>query len=193
MTELGGTDAQCTPRDLADELGDFDIDPCSNPRSHIHAARSYQLERGEDGLAGAWEGSVWCNGPYSDPMPWCARLRAHAGPWCSLWKLDPTTKWFATLLAGGPNGEKASWAAFRKRIRFENPGNTGGAKFPCVLVWRDWAPPLAIVDRLWMTEPGSRDALGEVIGFVDRIGGYMSAEDQAIMRNAKRVHGESSR
>lgn len=57
------TDAQCTPRDLALDLGTFDLDPCSNPRSHILARVSFQLERGEDGLAAAWSGAVYCNPP----------------------------------------------------------------------------------------------------------------------------------
>lgn len=142
------TDAQCTPRDLADELGAFDLDPCSNPRSHIRALRSYQLERGEDGLALPWAGSVWVNGPYSDPLPWCQRLRAHEAPWASLWKLDTTTEWFRVLMLSG-----ASWAPFKKRLRYERPNNCGSADFSSVLVWRDWEPSDAVLMRLW--EPRS--------------------------------------
>ena len=138
------TDAQCTPADLAADLGAFDLDVCSNPRSLIRAARAYMLERNEDGLALPWAGSVWCNGPYSDPLPWCVRLRAHDAPWCSLWKLDTTTRWFAELMAAG-----ASWAPFRKRLRFGRPGNKSAADFASVLIWRDWTPPDAVLSRLW--------------------------------------------
>lgn len=141
----GSTDAQCTPRDLAHDLGAFDTDPCSNPRSHVVARTRYMLEAGQDGLALPWVGSVWCNGPYSDPLPWCQRLRAHDGPWASLWKLDPTTRWWAELMASG-----ASWAAFRARLRFERPGNVGVANFASVLVWRGWQLPPAIAARLWI-------------------------------------------
>lgn len=146
-------DAQCTPRDLALELGWFGTDPCSNPRSHIQAIASYMLERAQDGLASLWDTpdpdgnlSVFCNGPYSNPLPWCERLRAHRGPVCSLWKLDPTTRWFAELMHGG-----FSWGAFKRRLAFEKPGNAGNvAKFPCVLAWRDWTLPTAVRSRLWL-------------------------------------------
>lgn len=147
----GSTDAQCTPRDLACALGRFDLDVCSNPRSHIRAARSFMLENGEDGLALPWArpdgslASVWCNGPYSDPLPWCERLRAHRAPWASLWKLDTTTEWFRCLMASG-----ASWAPFRQRLAYERPGNCGTANFSSVLVWRDWEPPPEVRNRLWM-------------------------------------------
>jgi hypothetical protein len=36
-TELVTSDAWCTPWALAIALGKFDLDPCSNPRSHIRA------------------------------------------------------------------------------------------------------------------------------------------------------------
>lgn len=152
------TDAQNTPRDLALDLGRFELDVCSNPRSHIQADRSYQLERGEDGLALPWTrpdrspASVWCNGPYSDPLPWCARLREHSGPWAALWKLDPTTAWFRLLVmppdAWGRPTDRVYWAPFAKRLAFERAGNVGSADFPSVLVWRRWQPSAAVLTRL---------------------------------------------
>ena len=144
--KMDSTDAQCTPPDLARDLGRFDLDPCSNPRSTILADRTYALEAGQDGMTLPWVGSVWVNGPYSDPLPWCERLRDHDGPWCCLWKLDTTTRWFAELMASG-----ARWGPFRKRLRFDRPGNVGAADFASVLVWKDWIPPDAIVNRLWRT------------------------------------------
>ncbi len=145
------SDAQCTPRDLALELGHFDVDVCSNPRSHIQSTLSYMLEKGEDGLAELWQGadgepwSVWCNGPYSYPDPWCERLRAHRGPWASLWKLETTTEWFRQLMRSG-----AKWAPFKSRIRFEKAGNVGSADFCSMMVWKDWRPSKAVRARLWM-------------------------------------------
>lgn len=144
LPEVDSTDAQCTPRDLALDLGRFDLDVCSNPRAHILADRSFMLERGEDGLAEVWRGSVFCNGPYSDPLPWCERLRAHVDPWCALWKLDPTTQWHRELIAAG-----CTWAPFRARLRFERPGNCGSADFPCALFWRSWKPSRAVLRWLW--------------------------------------------
>ncbi len=150
---VDSSDAQCTPRDLALDLGRFTLDPCSNPRSHILADHTYSLEAGQDGLLLPWFGTVWCNGRYSDPLPWCERLRAHDGPWCSLWKLDTTTRWFAQLMAAG-----ASWAPFRSRLTFERPGNCGVANFCSVLVWRDWTPPAAVMARLWIVTKRKRGA-----------------------------------
>jgi hypothetical protein len=143
------TDAQCTPRDLALDLGRFTLDVCSNPRSHVLADSMYCLEYGQDGLALPWFGEVWCNGPYSDPLPWCQRLRAHPEPWASLWKLDPTTAWFRELMAAG-----ATWAPFRARLKYERPGNCGSADFPSVLVWKDWQPNDAVLSRLWPARSG---------------------------------------
>src|SRR5262245_47299566 len=42
--------AWCTPKWLADLIGPVDLDPCSNPRSHIQAAEHWMLELGQNGL-----------------------------------------------------------------------------------------------------------------------------------------------
>ncbi len=152
------TDAQNTPHALARDIGRFELDPCSNPLSAIQATRTCCLESGQDGLADPWTldgstssrlASVWCNWPYSEPLPWCERLRAHRAPWCALGKLDTTTRWFAEALAKGPDSTRANWAPFRKRLRFDRAGNVGTADFPSVLIWRDWTPPAAVLRRLW--------------------------------------------
>jgi hypothetical protein len=67
-------DCYCTPMWFTELLPEVDLDPCSNPRSHIRARRTYMVERGEDGLRMPWIGSVWLNVPYSDPNPWGSRL-----------------------------------------------------------------------------------------------------------------------
>ena len=141
---VDSTDHQNTPRDLAIDLGWFDLDVASNPRSHIQARASYQLEQGHDGLALPWVGSVWCNGPYSDPLPWCERLRGHQGPWAALWKQDQTTAWWRELMSARP-----WWAPFRTRLPFEREGNCGVANFVSVLVWKRWRPSPAVLQRLW--------------------------------------------
>ena len=148
--QVDSSDAQNTPRDLCLDLGRFELDVASNPRSHIQADRSLCLEYGDDGLVHDWRapgGSparVWCNGPYSDPLPWCERLRAHEGPWACLWKLDCTTAWWRVLMTSG-----ATWAPFRQRLTFERAGNCGVANFTSVLAWRHWEPSAAILRRLW--------------------------------------------
>ena len=136
------TDEWCTPKWLADALGPFDLDPCGNDSSHIRAARRYTIA--DDGLAQVWTGSVFVNGPYSNPLPWCERLRDHQGPWCALWKLDPSTRWWAALMEASP-----TVAPFRKRLKFE--GNVAmTANFPSVLVYSAWRPPAELVPHLWL-------------------------------------------
>lgn len=145
MTERSKTgDTWCTPLDLARLVGWFDLDPCSNPRSHIRAGHSYSLENGEDGLGLPWFGSVWCNPPYSCPLPWARRLADHNGPWCALVKLDPSTRWWATLMEASP-----TVAPFRKRIKFEGD-RAMTAPFPCALVYSAWRPSRELAQHLWL-------------------------------------------
>lgn len=142
---IDSTDAQNTPADLCADLGPFDLDVASNPRSLIRATRHYCLENGDDGLALPWAGSVWCNGPYSDPLPWCERLASHDGPWAALWKVDPTTAWWRTLMAAADGA-----ALFRRRLTFSRPGNVGAADFSSVLFWGGgWQVPEAVAARCW--------------------------------------------
>ncbi len=140
-----GSDQWCTPAWLAAVLGPFDLDPASNARSHIAAVRSYELERGEDGLQLPWAGSVFLNPPYSNPLPWARRLADHAGPWCALLKNDSTTRWYAALMAVNP-----VVAPFKKRLRFEGD-RAMTANFPSVLVYSAWRPPAALAGHLWLS------------------------------------------
>jgi len=136
------SDEWCTPEWLATLLGHFDLDPCSHLLSHIKYQRSYTLPM--DGLTNGWLGSVFCNPPYSNPLPWCERLRDHDGPWCALLKLDPSTRWWAALMQANP-----VVAPFKKRIRFEGAGNYT-ANFPSVLVYSGWRPSPELQQHLWM-------------------------------------------
>jgi hypothetical protein len=151
------TDDWCTPKWLCDLLGRFDLDPCSNARSHVDAygvcdltgEHRNTLER--DGLEYDWRRvrerepvSVFVNPPYSNVMPWAVKLAEHNGPWCALLKLDPTTKWWATLMTASPQV-----APFRKRIKFEgSPSMT--ANFPSALVYRAWAPSRELEQHMWI-------------------------------------------
>lgn len=116
----------CTPKWIADAVGVFDLDPASNPRSHIRAGRSCELERGEDGLTLAAEidagQRVWINPPYArgQVIRW---IRAYKHTrFCFLVKVDPSTEWFAELFEASllillPRGT---------RIEFEPPPGVAG-------------------------------------------------------------------
>jgi hypothetical protein len=94
-------DTWCTPKWITDAIGDFDLDPCANERSHVRAAREFRFdERGEDGLCMASKvdatDRVFINPPYSDVTPWIDAY-AHTR-FCFLLKFDPSTEWFALLM-----------------------------------------------------------------------------------------------
>ncbi len=129
----------CTPEDLADALGWFDLDPCSNPRSHILASSELSLENGDDGLLdGDKPGTyrqgiiidraskldrVFVNPPYANGqvIRWI-RHYAHTR-FCFLLRFDPSTDWFIelyrqTALVCVPRG---------KRTNFEPPPGVRGS------------------------------------------------------------------
>lgn len=146
MSEDGGSDSWCTPKWLCDLLGRFDLDPCGSEESHVHCKQRYGLDIPLDGLELDWDGSVFVNPPYSNPLPWARRLASHEGPWCALLKLDPSTKWWAALMGATP-----TVAPFRKRLKFERPGRDGmTANFPSVLIYSAWRPSSELVQHLWL-------------------------------------------
>lgn len=75
----GQTNTWFTPRWLIDELGPFDLDPCSQTfRPHDTAANHVCEDAGEDGLLVPWVGRVWLNPPYGRQIEvWLRRLRDH--------------------------------------------------------------------------------------------------------------------
>lgn len=76
--ELGG-DEWYTPEWLFDGLGiRYSIDVCSpTDRTHVSTPAGHWYTEADDGLAQPWEGTVWCNPPYSTPAPWAERMVAH--------------------------------------------------------------------------------------------------------------------
>lgn len=109
----------CTPKQVAEDVGPWDLDPFSSPRSHIVAAHVCMLEDGGDGFGDAEPGSyrrgtgnpdrlhgrylagptsrVWIQPPYDI----VERAIAHYGHtrFCALLRFAPDTAWFAKLIA----------------------------------------------------------------------------------------------
>jgi len=116
------SDSYCTPRWLTGILPIVDVDPASNPRSTVRARRAYSLEKRLDGLKLPWAGSVFLNWPYSDPLPWAAKLIEElTSGRCTeaivLCKLDSSTEWWHLLHSFG---SPEMWT-FDKRILFDEP------------------------------------------------------------------------
>lgn len=127
----------CTPKWLAEKLGPFDLDPCSNPRSHIQATETRMLERGQDGLLHVTSDCpatralkrpfdhlrVFINPPYANGqvIRW---LQAYEHTrFCFLLRFDPSTDWFIELyrrtgLVCVPRG---------RRVNFEPPPGVTGS------------------------------------------------------------------
>jgi hypothetical protein len=104
----------CTPKNWAEAVGPWDLDPFSNPNSHIVSAERCMLEDGGDGFgdrsaAGVYRLAtgeikaatsstrVWGQPPYSIVL----EALAHYGHtrFCFLLRFDPRTKWFKQLYA----------------------------------------------------------------------------------------------
>lgn len=95
-------DSWVTPAWIAQAVGSWDLDPCTNERSHIRAKQSFILEEGNDGLALAKfvnrRTRVWCNPPYSrgQVIRWVRAYR-HTS-FCFLLRLDFSTDWMVELV-----------------------------------------------------------------------------------------------
>lgn len=131
--------AYCTPKEWADRTGRWDVDPFSNPRSHIRSTRSCQLERGDNGLEPGKPGTyriggrvfrataatkVWIQPPYEIVL----EVLAHYGHtrFGALLRFDPSTKWFEQIWAMS----RLIALPRRERIEFEAPPDVPTSKNP---------------------------------------------------------------
>ncbi|MGE0547602.1 MAG: hypothetical protein AB7O24_04330 [Kofleriaceae bacterium] len=101
----------CTDEGTAHAVGRWDLDPFSNPRSHVLSDAACMLERGDDGFGDGTHGSykladigllraseltrVWIQPDYS----FVERALAHYGHtrFCALLRFDPRVEWFQKL------------------------------------------------------------------------------------------------
>lgn len=107
-----------TPRWLFNALGiQFSVDVCApldQTFSSVPADRHLTIE--DDGLAQSWEGTVWCNPPYSKPEPWARRLIHHGdglllthmpmnAGWCvDVWEACDAIRLFQAMEFVRPDG-----------------------------------------------------------------------------------------
>ncbi len=115
----------CTPKWLCDLMGIFDLDPCSNERSHVHAAlvcMNRPHVPGDDGLELAKRITqktcrTFINPDYADGsvIRW-VQAYCHTD-FTFLLRYDPSTAWFKALL---PH-TRYLWFPLGRRINFEPP------------------------------------------------------------------------
>jgi hypothetical protein len=150
-------DTWTTPKWIADALGEFNLDPCSNERSVVHARVTYRLDRGEDGIALASlvpdDARVFVNPPYSSGqvMRW-VQAYAHTR-FCFLLRFDPSTAWFAQLYR-----QSGLVCVPRKRINFDPPPGVDAFSnvYPHALFFARVADASEQIKRLsyaWRTRP----------------------------------------
>lgn len=76
-----GSDDQYTPRWVLDAarqvLGRIDLDPATSAAAQAVVGAQRYYTQTDNGLIQPWAGRVWCNPPYSDPLPWVKKLIGH--------------------------------------------------------------------------------------------------------------------
>ncbi len=72
------SDDYYTPEWVFDALGErFDLDVCAPPGGGPFVPTDRYFTQAEDGLTSEWDGFVWMNPPFSQPLPWIKKFLAH--------------------------------------------------------------------------------------------------------------------
>ena len=121
------TDEWYTPKEIIDELGPFDTDPCA-PESPLWPTASVMYNKKDDGLKQEWSGRVWLNPPYSRPLieKFVEKMAEHNNGIALLYNRCDS-KMFQDIIF-----MKAQAMKFlRYRIRFYRPDGTRGGQPGC--------------------------------------------------------------
>ena len=128
------TDEWCTPKDIVDSLGQFDLDPCA-PMSPLWKIADTTFNKEEDGLSKPWSGREFLNPPYSRPLieQFVKKMAEHnCGTAILFNRCD--NKMFQDIIF-----QTAKAMLFmRSRIRFYRPDGTRGDSPGCGSVLIAW-------------------------------------------------------
>jgi len=121
-----------TPKNLIEELGDFDLDPCGCEINQPWptAGKIYFLPE-ENGLLLPWAGRVWLNPPYGrETERWIQRMAVHANGMLLIFARTET-RMFQELWKYG-----SAFFFFSGRLKFCRPDGSEGesASAPSCLV-----------------------------------------------------------
>lgn len=112
-----------TPPSILQALGQFDLDPCAHPTQFYRTAVR-MIAPPADGLSETWQGRVWLNPPYGDPIErWMSRMAAHGNGVALVPSRTDVESWFWPYV-----WEAATSVLFiRGRLHFHRPdGSTEG-------------------------------------------------------------------
>lgn len=121
-----------TPAWIFDGLGiEFDMDVAAPDGGAPNVPARRHLTVADDGLLAPWEGTVWCNPPYSHPAPWCRKWASHFPAGCILIRSDLSTSGPLAAFA-------AAWCIYvpPKRLQFIAASGrpSGAVNFSTVLL-----------------------------------------------------------
>jgi hypothetical protein len=126
-----GKDEWLTPKWITDELGPFDLDPCSPINRPWETARVH-FNQNDDGLPRGWFGKVWLNPPYGTQTGrWMKKMKEHNNGFALIFARTETSTFFDSVWDG------ASSILFLKgRISFHhvNGDKSGPAGAPSVII-----------------------------------------------------------
>lgn len=102
-------------------LGDIDLDPasCQVANEKVKATEYYDVD--DDGLTLPWNGRIWLNPPYGDPLPWVEKLTS------SFREGTVTAALLLVNTANSPQWSRLLWngpyavCLLSKRVRFWRP------------------------------------------------------------------------
>lgn len=104
----GNTNEWFTPRWILDKCGDFDLDPCGDPR--WPTAKSCYVQ---NGLEQDWFGRVWLNPPYGRNVGLWLDMLSEYGNGLALTFARTDTKWFQRII------NNTAWVLFLAgRVKF---------------------------------------------------------------------------
>lgn len=109
---MSDRDTWLTPPSLLQQLGPFDLDPCTPPVMPWETA-SKRYTKDDDGLTKPWSGYVWLNPPFSNVRPWIERLAEHDNGIALVPASTGCRYWQETIFK-----RSAAWLFVAKRIRF---------------------------------------------------------------------------